>query len=328
MNAVDLIIDNLDVRGLLEHYKFEQITNSGNYHRACCKLHNGDSPSAFVINVETGLWSCHTGDCGSGSIFHLIQKLEGITFPEAVHKIARILKLDINDLEIVAKTQQDKKELRAFLKAMKRMNKEKHEAFEPIGDERKIKKFKGFDLSTIEYFGLTYFETFYGKNSKGDVVVYRNVLGFPIILEGTCIGYSLRATKKDAKYKWVHQPSNIKTGDLLYNYDNVIGSGEVVVVEGLTDVWAYHELGIKAVATYGAHITEEQARMLLRLGSRLIFSFDGDTAGRQAMNKAYELFNKTSDILFIHLPEGKDPENITREELREHYERKNFKSFT
>lgn len=326
MDAVDLILDNLDVEALLKHYRFEKISNSGNYYRACCKLHDGDNPSSFVINVETGLWSCHTGGCGSGSIFHLVQKLDEITFPEAVHKIAKILSIDINDLEITAKTKQDKKELKAFLEALKRNNTYEMEAFEPIGDEKKVKKFKGFNLSTIEHFGLTYFETFYSKNSKDEVVIQRDVLGFPIIREGVRVGYSLRATRPDAKIKWMHQPSSIKTGLLLYNYDNVIGADEVIVVEGITDVWAYHEIGKKAVATYGAHLSEEQYRMLMRLGSKLVFSFDGDNAGRTASRKAYDLFHKTSDISFVTLPEGKDPENIPREDLKKYYEQKSNSS--
>lgn len=323
MDALQLIKDNLDVELVLGHYDFDQTRPSGNYYRACCKLHEGNNPTGFVISIDTGLWSCHTGDCGSGDIFHLVQRLEDVSFPVAVHKVADVLGLDIANLEIVARTQQEKKELRRFLEAMKSVQRQEIDAYEPIGEIKTVKKFKEFDLSTIERFGLTYFTTFHGSTSKGEPMTLHDRLGFPMIFGSKQIGISLRATKKGEPNKWIHQPPNMITGNILYNYDSVIGESEVVVVEGITDVWAYYEIGLPAVATYGAHLTKEQVRLLLQLGADLVFSFDNDEAGRIAMQKAYDTFRYTSNIKFVHLPLGCDPENIPREDLTTYYEQKN-----
>ena len=80
MDATTLIQQHLDVEALLEHYGFNNIHNNGDIIRACCKLHGGDNPTAFVINKNTGLWYCHTGECGGGDVFTLVQKFEGINF--------------------------------------------------------------------------------------------------------------------------------------------------------------------------------------------------------------------------------------------------------
>lgn len=323
MDAVQLIKNNLDVERVLEYYDFDKVRPSGNKLRACCKLHEGNNESGFVIDMDSGLWSCHTGDCGSGDIFHLVQRLENIGFPVAVHKVADVLGLDIANLEIIARTQKEQKELRAFLKAVKRLQTVEMPEFIPTGDTKKIKKFKEFNLSTIEHFGLVYFASFHGTNSVNEPITLKDRVGFPITQKGKVIGYSLRAVKAGDYPKWLHQPTHIKTGDILYNFDNVIGEPVVTVVEGITDVWAYYEIGVPAVATYGAHVSEQQMRLLLQLGCDLVFSFDGDGAGRTAMQNAYERFRLTSNIRFVHLPDGSDPENIPREELTIHYEQKN-----
>lgn len=326
MDAIQLIEKNLDVQKILDYYGFEQVTPSGNYIRACCKIHEGNTPSAFVINIDRGVWSCHTGDCGNGNIFQLVQKLENVLFPVAVHKVADVLGIDINSLEIVARNHDELKELREWLKIMKRQQQTREKiAYQPNGTTRKIKQFKEFQLSTIEKFGLVYYDTFNGTKSNGDSFQAHDCLGFPIIFEGKEIGVSLRQTKKGAVPRWMHQPTLIKTGDILYNFDNAVGQDDVTVVEGITDVWAYDEIGITAVAVYGSSITDEQKRLLLKLGCNLTFSFDGDEAGRKAMRQAYDMFRQTSNIKAVWLPEGNDPENLKREELKEHYEkRRNF----
>lgn len=328
MDAIQLIKNNLDVERVLEYYSFNKVKASGNKLRACCKIHEGDDPTAFVIDMDLGLWSCHTGGCGNGDIFHLVQKLEGVGFPVAVHKVADVLGIDIASLEIVARTQTEKKELEAFKKAVKQLQVVDLPEYVPDATVKRVTAFKEFNLSTIEHFGLVLFETFVGTNSSDEPVTLKDRIAFPIKKDGKIIGYSLRATQKNQYPKWLHQPTHIKTGQLLYNFDEVIGEPEVVVVEGITDVWAYYEIGVPAVATYGAKISEHQMRLLLQLGSDLVFSFDGDEAGQSAMKKAYELFHKTSNIKFIHLPQGCDPENITREELTIHYEKRKHSSFS
>lgn len=319
MDAIQILERHLDVEKILEHYSFENAKPSGNYIRACCALHGGSNPMAFVINQENGLWTCHTS-CGSGNIFQLVQRLEDISFPESVHRVAEILGINITELKIIARDEQERKELKRWIKAIKAMQIKELEEYQPIGDAKRVTKFKDFKPETIEKFGLFFFDKFYGFNKSNEPFELSERLAFPIISNGKLVGVSLRATKPNQTPKWLHQPSLIKTSELLYNFDNAIGQEEVTVVEGITDVWAYDEIGVVAVCTYGAKITEEQKRMLLQLGCNLNFSFDGDEAGIMANKKAFELFKSTSNISFTLIPFGSDPANLTREELKKLYD--------
>ena len=101
MSAVEIIKANLDVEKILEHYNAKGIAHYGDFIRCCCPIHNGDNPTAFVMNTEKGLWSCKTNDCGDGDIFTLVEKMEDMNFPQAVQKVAEILGIDINDMVIV-----------------------------------------------------------------------------------------------------------------------------------------------------------------------------------------------------------------------------------
>jgi len=93
----------------------------------------------------------------------------------------------------------------------------------------------------------------------------------------------------------------------------------VVVVEGYMDVvmLAQHGVG-NAVATLGTATTPDHVRKLIRLASRLVFSFDGDAAGRKAASRALAVcLPHTADtrrIDFLFLPPEHDPDSFVREQ--------------
>ena len=141
---------------------------------------------------------------------------------------------------------------------------------------------------------------------NGDKYVLFNRLVFPIIYSDVQIGASLRRTKSSDYPKWSHQPANIDTGKILYNYDNAKHSSKIV--EGITDVWAYHEIGVDAVATFGAHLTKDQYKLLLTTGADIILSYDGDDAGRLANQKAKDMLKNKANVKEVIFNQGNDPE--------------------
>ena len=104
MDAVKYLNQNLNIMTLLEHYKFQNILAKGNSIRSSCAIHGGSNPTAFVFNHLNNLWYCHTGDCGGGDAITLVQKMEGLGFTEAVKKLASILGICIENMEIVQPT--------------------------------------------------------------------------------------------------------------------------------------------------------------------------------------------------------------------------------
>ena len=94
--------------------------------------------------------------------------------------------------------------------------------------------------------------------------------------------------------------------------------GYALVVEGYMDVVALAQLGFpNAVATLGTACTEEHVRKLLRFTDRIVFSFDGDAAGRRAAGRALEAAlphaTDTRSVKFLFLPTEHDPDSFVRE---------------
>jgi len=95
-------------------------------------------------------------------------------------------------------------------------------------------------------------------------------------------------------------------------------AGYVLVVEGYMDVVALAQMGFgQAVATLGTACTPVQVQKLMRQTDRVIFSFDGDNAGRNAAKRALEaclpLVSDTKSVAFLFLPPEHDPDSYVRE---------------
>ena len=95
-------------------------------------------------------------------------------------------------------------------------------------------------------------------------------------------------------------------------------SGYALVVEGYMDVVALAQLGFEnAVATLGTACTAEHVHKLFRFTESVVFSFDGDAAGRRAAGRALEAAlphaGDTRSIKFLFLPTEHDPDSYVRE---------------
>ena len=317
MDAVTLINKHIDMLKLLEHYGFERIKTDNRMIRSCCKLHKGDNPSAFVVNTDNNLWYCHTGSCGGGDAYNLIQHIEECNFTTAVKIASKIFSVDINTLQINERKSEYLNEMQKWILMMrKKTTKKQTTPFEIKPPLKNILKFRSFKQETLDHFNLKFSELFECQKSNNETYNLRNRLVIPIHDEvGVQIGASLRATKSGDMPKWSHQPINIKTSELLYNYHLVSKSKQIVICEGIFDVWAYHEIGVPAVCTYGAHLTESQYSLLIKSGADIILSFDGDDAGKNATKKAFDMLKYKANVSFVDFSVGQDPENITREEL-------------
>lgn len=308
MNAVDLIVEHVDPCKLLDYYNVNYKVNN-NTVRCKCPIHKGNNPTAFVYHLDKKLWYCFTGCQTGGDCVEFVQQMENINFKEAVNFLADLFVLDITNLEIIEKKNRFKKELETFFKIA-----QKKEVEEVVIDAQiiPIKAYKDFDSSIIEYFKVGYVKT---------LEKWHDRIYVPIFQHDKLVGCTLRTVKGELP-KWAHHPNTIETGKILYNYDNCIGSDMVIVCEGVTDVWKWHQAGYNAVCCFGAKLSEEQANMLIKLGSDICFSYDGDNAGRTATQKAVELLKNKATMYKIVYDEGIDPGICTVEELKNYYKSK------
>jgi DNA primase len=153
---------------------------------------------------------------------------------------------------------------------------------------------------------------------------FRDRIMFPIRnTKGQVIGFGGRVLD-GGEPKYLNSPETplFQKGLELYGLfearQAIRDAGYVLVTEGYMDVVALAQLGFpQAVATLGTACTSTHVQKLLRQTDRVIFSFDGDKAGRRAARRALEAClpqvtdNKT--IQFLFLPQEHDPDSFVRE---------------
>lgn len=324
MDAVSVIKDNIDVEKILRHYNVD-FKYFGEYIRCACPIHNGDNPTAFVINSDF-LYCCHTGGCGAGDVFTFVELMEDIDFPKAVKKVAEILEIDIENLIIAERKNDYLKEVEQFMKYIKSKKRRKNiniSEYEINAEFSQVRSFRKYKENTLIHFGLKYTKEIKLEKKDGGMFSLYERLIIPIYINDIQIGVSLRKIRAKDNPKWFHAPHTIETGNILYNIDSCKDYKEIIVCEGIFDVWSWYEAGYEnAVCTFGAHLSEEQYRMLLRSGKDVIWSYDGDNAGLEATKKAVSMMRYKTNQWIIHLPEGADPGNCTPETLIELYKQK------
>ena len=160
---------------------------------------------------------------------------------------------------------------------------------------------------------------------------FRDRIMFPIFsARGAVIGFGGRVLGP-GEPKYLNSPETplFEKGRELYGLvqarDAMRAAGRVLVVEGYMDVVALAQFGVGyAVATLGTATTPVHVSKLLRLADELVFSFDGDAAGRKAAWRALEvslpLAADDKPVKFLFLPEGEDPDTFVRRHGKEEFE--------
>jgi DNA primase len=303
---------------------------------------------SFFVNDQKGFF--HDFSSGKhGDIFNFLMETEGLSFPEAVERLAGMAGLAMPRLSD-ADAAEDKK--RASLIEVLAMAARLFEASlqQPIGAKaRGYLADRGLGPPVQQRFGLGYAlpERFALRDAlaaKGvsaeqmievgllihgeDIVVpydrFRDRVMFPIHdRSGRVIAFGGRAMEPGAKAKYLNSPETplFHKGSLLFNHHRARkrahDSGEIIVVEGYVDAIAVSEAGFpNVVAPLGTALTPDQCSLLWAMASEPILCFDGDSAGRRAAFRALEtalpLIGAGKSLRFALLPEGQDPDDFIR----------------
>jgi DNA primase len=163
---------------------------------------------------------------------------------------------------------------------------------------------------------------------------FRGRIMFPCAdLRGRVVGFGARAMRENQPPKYL----NTAEGELYHKREILYGvqvaravaarAGEVILVEGYTDVLALHEAGLRnAVGIMGTSLTEEQVGALQKIAPVLVLCLDADTAGQEAMVRAASLAGaRELELRVVPLPAGRDPADLVGVEgadaLRDRVER-------
>jgi DNA primase len=311
---------------------------------ACCPFHGEKSPS-FHCEDRKGRYHCF--GCGvSGDHFRFLTELDGLSFPEAVERIADMagVAMPARDEQAEAREKQrasltdvmemaasffqerlqgaDGAKARAYLRD-RGLTPATQQSFR-LGyapDSRNaLKEYlasKGVAKEQMEACGLTVFE---------DVPVsydrFRDRIMFPIPdSRGRIIAFGGRAMSPDVAAKYLNSPETelFHKGNVLYNFARArkaVGKeGTVIAVEGYMDVIALAQAGFEnVVAPLGTALTENQMELLWRMAGEPVLCFDGDQAGLKAAWRAADLvlpaIQPGRTARFALLPEGKDPDDL------------------
>jgi len=153
---------------------------------------------------------------------------------------------------------------------------------------------------------------------------FRDRIMFPIrAVQGSVIGFGGRVLDR-GEPKYLNSPETpvfIKGRELYGLFEGrteIRQRGYALVVEGYMDVVALAQAGFEnAVATLGTACTAEHVQKLVRFTEQVVFSFDGDAAGRRAAGRALEASlahaTDTSTFRFLFLPAEHDPDTYVRE---------------
>jgi len=155
---------------------------------------------------------------------------------------------------------------------------------------------------------------------------FRHRVMFPITdIKGRVIAFGGRALDPDAPAKYLNSPETplFHKGAVLFNAASARAAAfdrnQVIVVEGYMDAIALSEAGFPhTVAPLGTALTEEQIKLLWRMAPEPVLCFDGDAAGRRAAFRAVETvlphLKPGYSLQFAFLPEGLDPDDLIRQQ--------------
>ena len=336
-------IDVVEVVG-----RYVPLRKAGANFMGLCPFHGEKSPS-FSVSPSKQFFHCF--GCGkSGNAIGFLMEHAGMGFVDAVEDLARQVGLSVPDdhvapadkeraaaarqhqatlSETLEKAGQDyRKQLRQSPRAVDYLKgrgvsgevaQRYGLGYAPEGWRHLASVFAQYDDPLLSDSGLVIVGEEDGKRYDR----FRDRVMFPIRnVKGECIGFGGRVLGDD-KPKYLNSPETpvFHKGSELYGlYEArtaIREAGFALVTEGYMDVVALAQLGFEnAVATLGTACTAEHIAKLLRFTDSVVFSFDGDAAGRRAARKALDAAiphaADTRSVKFLFLPSEHDPDSFVR----------------
>ncbi|NLG67163.1 MAG: DNA primase [Actinobacteria bacterium] len=322
--------------------QYTTLRKRGNTYVGLCPFHQEKTPS-FSVSADKGLYYCF--GCGEGGdIFNFLQKMENLSFSEAVETLAErfgiALEYDEGQRPDDAGRDRERRLLILLEKAAgfyrrflwesgegrrareylerrglsRAVCEEYHVGLSPSGwrglSERA--RAQGFSQRELEAAGLAVARE--GRTYDR----FRGRVMFPLIdHRGRVVGFGGRSLGEDApKYLNSSEGPVYQKGKLLYGLFQarkaIAEADEVLVVEGYTDVLGAAQAGVRnVVASMGTALTEQQLALMTRFSANVTFMFDADRAGSEAALRSGELARRQGlRPMVVTLPAETDPADV------------------
>ncbi len=333
---IDEIKNKNDIVDVISQYV--TLKRSGRNFFGLCPFHKEKSPS-FSVSPDKQIFHCF--GCGvGGNVFHFLQKIENISFLEALESLANQAGINLPTLDNAV----DDKLIRLKSKVYKineiaanfyheRLYKPESKQAQDYIKKRRLdnKTLKNFLIGYSGNFNELYMELkrqgfteeeilascLVNKNENGKYIDrFRRRLMFPIQdTRNRIIAFGGRVLD-DSKPKYINSPENIvyHKGRHLFglNIAKKVEIKKIIIVEGYMDAISLHQRGIhNAVASLGTALTEQQGRLLRKSSEQIIIGYDADGAGQAATLRGLEILqNLGCDIRILQIYGAKDPDEF------------------
>jgi DNA primase len=328
---------------------YVSLKKAGTKFKGLCPFHAEKTPS-FTVDQEKGFFhcfGCHTG----GDVFKFLELQEKVTFPEAVRMLSQKFGVPLpEDVEEPSgESGQTEARLReALLKAHELAAIYFREQLAGPGGARARQQLADRRLSAacIDQLGLGFAPAtrdglkqrlveqgfseellltsgLIVRRDSGEIIDrFRNRLMVPICREsGSVVGFGGRQMDPDqGGPKYLNSPETpiYSKSRILYGLHltkaQIRNAGFAVLVEGYFDfAQVFQSQAAPVVASCGTALTAPHARLLRRFASRIVLSFDADTAGQVAAARSCEtLVTAGFDVNVLLLDKGEDPDTYIR----------------
>ena len=340
--------------------KVSPLKRTGKNFMCCCPFHKEKTPS-FSVSQQKQFFKCF--GCGaSGNVIGFLMRYEGLSYPEAIRKLAESIGMTVPE---TPRDRETRTRVRSLTDMMKAASDYYSASLKTNTRTIEYLKQRGITGETAARFALGYSPDAWQplKDVFGDqyaskdleeeggcgLVIhngdkrydrFRGRLMFPIRNpRGQVIAFGARTLNGDEHPKYLNSPETAlyHTSREIYGLYEASASirekHRAIVCEGYMDVIQLSQAGFtEACAALGTAVTAEHVQKLLRAVDTVCFSFDGDSAGQHALRRALEaalpVVEDDQEIRFVVLPPEHDPDSLIKEKGAQAFEDELQKSLT
>lgn len=318
------------------------LTKKGKNYMAVCPFHDDHDPS-LSISTSKQMFKCFV--CGTGgNVFSFVQKIEKITFPESVVKVANLIHYPLQLSEAVYTPKENPNQiyhdaLKTFIQYTEyELNSESGQMALNYLQRRHINE------DILRRFQIGYAPSsdkslhFLRVKQISDEVLYnvgllegnRNPFHERFLIpihdeNGNPVGFTARRLIEDNSPKYINtgQTKIYEKGNIVFNYHRAKEfarkNKRCILCEGAMDVLAFEKADIhEAIACLGTACTTVQLELIKKLRVPVLISYDGDRAGKEATYKFGKMAVETNiPIQVIKNKTEKDPDEIFESEGKE-----------
>jgi DNA primase len=341
------ILEATDIVDLISSYI--PVKRAGSSFKANCPFHNEKTPS-FHINAQRQTFKCF-GCSEGGDAYSFVMKYEGLSFTDAVRKLAAKANIAIVEDAFDADAERNKRQRGRLLDLHRETARFMNNLLlkDPGAKHaRDYLKSRGYNRDMAirwtvgwmpdqqkQFLDWAREQQFTGRElvdsgiaaqreQGGLYVRFRNRLMFPVSNDqGDIIAFSGRQIIADpTSGKYINSPETalFLKSKTLFAFDRarrpIMTRKSVLICEGQLDALACHEHGIDhAIATLGTACTPQHAKILKRYTDTAILCFDADKAGYTACERAFrELSAENINVRVVAMPAGDDPDSYLKRE--------------